>query len=103
MKAIVKIAGKQYIVKEGDVIVIEKDIDTAVGGKVEFKDVLAIGKDKLKFGNPLVKDARIIGEVLQRKKDEKVVVFKFKKRKRYHRTRGHRQEITEVKIVKIQQ
>ena len=84
MKAIVKIAGKQYIVKEGDIITIDKDLDVAVGGKVEFKEVLAIGEDKFKFGEPLVKDAKVTGEILQRKKDDKVVVFKFKKRKRYH-------------------
>ena len=102
MKAIIKIAGKQYIVKEGDVITIDKDLETAVGGKIEIKEVLAIGEDKFKFGNPLLKDAKVTGEILQKKKDDKVVVFKFKKRKRYHRTRGHRQEITEIKILTIE-
>lgn len=103
MKAIIKIAGKQYIVKEADTITIEKDLDAAVGEKVEINEVLAVGLGNLKFGNPFVKGAKVTGEVLKKCKDEKVVVFKFKKRKRYHRTRGHRQDITEIKIVKIEQ
>lgn len=112
MKAVVKIAGKQYFVKEGDVITIEKNLDTSVGGKIEFKEVLAVGparqdsaggKEKLKFGSPLVKNAKVTGEIVQKEKNEKVVVFKFKKRKRYHRRRGHRQEITKIKITKIEQ
>ncbi len=105
-------AGKQYIVKEGDIITIDKDLDTPVGEKVEFNEILAIGparqdlaggEDKLKFGNPLVENVKVIGEVLQRKKGDKVIVYKFKKRKRYHRKKGHRQEITEIKIIKIEQ
>ena len=103
MRAIIKIAGKQYVVKEGDIITIDKDVDISIGGKVEVKDVLAIGENELKFGNPLVKDAKVTGEVLKREKGEKIVVFKFKKRKRYHRRKGHRQETTEIKIVKIEQ
>ncbi|MDD5455199.1 MAG: 50S ribosomal protein L21 [Candidatus Ratteibacteria bacterium] len=103
MKAIIKVAGKQYIVKEGDTITVEKNLETAVGKKVEINEVLAVGSDNLKFGSPFVKGAKVIGEVLKKGKDEKVTVFKFKKRKRYHRTRGHRQEITEVKITKIEQ
>jgi large subunit ribosomal protein L21 len=78
-------------------------LDAAVGEKVEINEVLAVGLDNMKFGNPLVKGAKVIGEVLKKCKDDKVVVFKFKKRKRYHRTRGHRQDITEIKILKIEQ
>jgi large subunit ribosomal protein L21 len=103
MKAIIKIAGKQYIVKEGDAITLEKHLDADIGGKVEITEILAVGKDDLKFGNPFVKGAKVIGEVLKKDKDDKVIVFKFKKRKRYHRTRGHRQDITEIKILKIEQ
>lgn len=103
MKAIIKMAGKQYIVKEGDIITIDKDLDTSIGEKVEFKEILAIGKDKLKFGNPLVENAKVTGEVLERKKGDKIIVFKFKKRKRYHRKKGHRQLLTEIKIIKIEQ
>ena len=103
MRAIIKTAGKQYIVKEGDTITIDKDLDTPVGEKVEFKEILAVGEDKLKFGSPLVENAKVTGEVIKREKGEKVIVYKFKKRKRYHRKKGHRQEITEIKIIKIEQ
>ena len=103
MKAIIKIAGKQYVVKEGDSITVDKSVDADVGGKMEITDVLAVGLDNMKFGNPFVKGAKVTCEVLDKGKDDKVVVFKFKKRKRYHRTRGHRQDITEIKILKIEQ
>jgi len=101
MKAIVKIAGKQYIVKEGDVITVEKHLDSGVGGKVEITEVLAVGLDDMKFGEPFVKGAKVTCEVLDKGKGDKVTVFKFKKRKRYHRTRGHRQDITKIKVLKI--
>ncbi len=103
MRAIIKMAGKQYIVKEGDTITIDKDLDTPVGEKVEFKEILAVGEDKLKFGSPLIENAKVTGEVIKREKGEKVIIYKFKKRKRYHRKKGHRQEITEIKITKIEQ
>ncbi len=103
MKAIIKIAGKQYIVKEGDTITVEKSLDAGVGGKVEITEVLAVGQSDMKFGNPFVKGAKVTCEVLSKGKDDKVTVFKFKKRKRYHRTRGHRQDISEIKILKIEQ
>ncbi len=103
MKAIIKIAGKQYIVKEADTITVEKDLEADVGGSIEITKVLAVGLDNMKFGNPFVKGAKVTGEVLKKYKGNKVVVFKFKKRKRYHRTRGHRQDISEIKILKIEQ
>ena len=103
MRAIIKVAGKQYIVKEEDIITIDEDLDTPVGGKVEFKEILAIGEDKLKFGSPLVENAKVTGEVLEKKKADKIIIFKFKKRKRYHRKQGHRQQLTAVKIIKIEE
>jgi large subunit ribosomal protein L21 len=103
MKAIIKVAGKQYIVKEGDVIKVDKQVSADVGKKLEIGEVLAVGLDEMKFGNPLVKGAKVTCEVLSKGKDDKVTAFKFKKRKRYHRTKGHRQPISEMKVVKIEQ
>ena len=102
MRAIIKSAGKQYLVKEGDTITIDKWLDSSDEKKIEFGEVLAIGEEELQFGSPFVKGAKVIGEIVEKKRGEKVVIFKFKKRKRYHRKKGHRQPITKVKITKIE-
>lgn len=101
MRAIIKTAGKQYLVKEGDTIELNKSLDAPVGEKVEFKEVLAIGDDELKFGSPLVDKAKVTGKITKKDKEDKVTVYKFKRRKRYHKKTGHRQPLTEVKIIKI--
>ncbi|HIE43580.1 MAG TPA: 50S ribosomal protein L21 [Candidatus Omnitrophica bacterium] len=103
MKAIIQTAGKQYLVKEGDTISIDKSFSPQAGETIEFKEILAIGEEgELQFGNPLVKGAKITGEIVKKGKAEKVIVYKFKRRKRYHRKKGHRQPLTEIKITKIE-
>lgn len=101
MFAVLKTGGKQYVVKEGDVLNIEK-LEVEPGQKILFVDVLLVETDeKTLIGTPLVEQAAIVAEVLKNFKDEKVLVFKKKRRKQYRRTRGHRQPLTEIKIIKI--
>jgi len=93
--------GKQYRVSEGDVIRIEK-LDAEQGASVEFKEVLLVKTDDKTFvGQPVVQGASVSGTLKSQGKDEKVLVFKYKKKKQYRRTRGHRQQHSEVVIEKI--
>jgi large subunit ribosomal protein L21 len=101
MFAIVNIKGKQYRVSENDKIFIPKLKEDA-GSKVSFTDVLMFSKDdkSFKIGSPNLSmkvEATVLGHV----KDDKVIVFKKKRRKGYKRTKGHRQQYTEIEINKI--
>ena len=93
--AIFQTGGKQYRVKTGDVIKVEKlDAD----GDVTFDHVLMIGE---RVGTPTIDGAKIIATVVEQKRNDKVLVFKKKRRQNYRRTRGHRQFITVLKIKEI--
>jgi large subunit ribosomal protein L21 len=93
--------GKQYRVAEGDVIRVEK-LDAESGTPVEFKDVLLVKtEDKTLIGQPRVEGASVTGTLESQGKDEKVLVFKYKKKKQYRRTRGHRQQHSQVRIDRI--
>lgn len=99
--AVIKTGGKQYLVSPGDKIKIEK-LDTKEGEEITFEEVLLLKKDnKIEIGTPLVKNAKVIGRVLKQGKDKKVVVFKYKPKKRYKVKKGHRQPFIEVEITKI--
>jgi large subunit ribosomal protein L21 len=100
MFAVIKTGGKQYVVKEGDILSIEK-LDVEPGQRLLFGVLLVEADDRTLIGTPLVDTAAVVAEVLKTYKDEKVLVFKKKRRKQYRRTRGHRQLLTEVKIEKI--
>jgi large subunit ribosomal protein L21 len=101
MLAIIKTGGKQYKVKVGDKIKIEK-LEGEKDGKISFSEVLFLGSDKeVKVGNPLVKGAKVEGKILKTAKEKKVVGIKFKAKKRYKVKFGHRQTMTEVEITKI--
>ncbi|MEA3295912.1 MAG: 50S ribosomal protein L21 [Patescibacteria group bacterium] len=101
MLAVIKTGGKQYIVSLGDKIKIEK-LDIEKGKEVEFSEVLLLEEDgKVELGDPIIKDAKVVGKVLEQGKDKKVIVFKYKAKKRYKVKRGHRQPFTEVEITKI--
>lgn len=101
MIAIIKTGGKQYLVKKGDRIKIEK-IEGKEGSAVKFSEVLFIGDDKaVKVGNPLVKGAVIEGKILKQGKAKKVWGIKHKPKKRYKVKFGHRQQFTEVEIIKL--
>lgn len=99
MQAIIKTGGKQYTVKKGQKLAVEK-LAAADGASVDF-DVLALIGDELKIGTPLVSGAKVQAKVLGQVKADKVISFKFKRRKGYHKTRGHRQKLTEIQIQSI--
>lgn len=100
MYAIIATGGKQYKVAEGDVIDVEK-LDAEPGDTVSF-DVLLLNDGTSTVVDPAkLADAKVTAEVLEQFRGEKVLVFKLKKRKRYHRTQGHRQYLTKVKVTKI--
>jgi large subunit ribosomal protein L21 len=99
--AIIQTGGKQYRVSEGDVLSVEK-LDVETGKETTFSDVLlVVNGDKVNLGTPLVSGASVKAEVVEQYKDDKVIAFKFKRRKGYHRTVGHRRQLTELKITKI--
>jgi large subunit ribosomal protein L21 len=101
MLAVIKTGGKQYKVSPKQKIKIEK-INTPVGQEVVFDNVLLVEKNKkTEIGQPLVKGAKVTGKVLKQEKGDKVIVFKYKPKKRYKIKRGHRQFFTEVEIVDI--
>ncbi len=100
--AIIKTGGKQYRVSEGATVEVER-LEGEVGQTVEFGDVLLVSGDAgVQVGNPAIPDVRIVGTIVEHKKDRKVLVFKFKKRKMYRKLQGHRQSKTGVKIDRIE-
>lgn len=101
MYAVIKTGGKQYRVQPDDVINIEK-LPGNAGEKIEFNEVLMVGGDGApQVGAPLVDGASVAGEVVEQKRDRKVIVFKKKRRKNYRRKIGHRQHLTAVRITDI--
>jgi large subunit ribosomal protein L21 len=99
--AIIKTGGRQFRVAEGDTLDVDF-LDVEPGKTATFGDVLlfADGKDAT-HGNPLVAGAKVTAEVVEQRKDKKVVAFKYKRRKGYHRTVGHRRKLTRIKIKTI--
>lgn len=103
MLAVIKTGGKQYKVKAGDVLSIEKLPASQDGDKVVFESVLLISddQDNVTMGDPLVKGAKVEATLVKNYKDTKVTVVKYKAKTRYKKTVGHRQHKAEVKIEKI--
>lgn len=100
--AVIRTGGKQYRVSAGDTVRVEK-LPGDRGGKVVFDQVLLVGEEaSTKVGEPLVEGAKVEGEIVQQGRGEKLVVFKFRRRKRYRRKAGHRQSYTAVKIIQVQ-
>ena len=98
MKAVIKTGGKQYYVEEGNTIYVEK-LDGEVGSKVVFDEVLMLGSQ---IGNPTVKGAKVVGEIVKHGKNKKIKIFTYKPNTTSTRKKqGHRQPYTEVKINKI--
>jgi len=100
MYAIIAAGGRQYRVSQGDVIYIDK-VNQEADSKISF-DVLMIGDEgDVKVGDPILKGAKVEGKVLAQVKGEKIRVYKYKSKKNYHRTQGHRQPYTKVEITAI--
>lgn len=100
MYAVIKTGGKQYKVEEGDTIRVEK-LAGEKGDTITFNEILMIGGDEYVIGSPVIDGAQVSATVVRQFKDKKIIVFKMKRRKRYRRKQGHRQELTEVRITGI--
>jgi large subunit ribosomal protein L21 len=98
--AVIRTGGKQYRVAAGDTVRVEK-LTGNPGDTITFEDVLFVGGDSPKFGSPTVAGAKVSGEIVSQGRGEKLVVFKFRKRKKYRRKNGHRQAFTAVKITEV--
>ena len=101
MYAVIEACGKQYKVAEGDVVFFEK-LDAEEGKKVTFDKVILVSNDKkVEVGAPYVKGIKVEGKVVSHGKGKKILVYKYKAKKNYRRTQGHRQPYTKVEITKI--
>lgn len=103
MLAVIKTGGKQYIVKEGTVLKVEK-LSGKSGDKINLGEVLLLGDDKggeVKVGTPTVPGVKVEAAILEQGRAPKVTVIKYKRKVRYRRKVGHRQEFTKVKVEKI--
>jgi large subunit ribosomal protein L21 len=102
MYAVVKTGGKQYRIKAGETLRVEK-IPGDVGQAVAFDQVLMLADDEqVRIGQPLVENAAVKGHIVEQGKARKIIVFKYKRRKRYRRKQGHRQPYTAVRIDSIE-
>src|ERR1700687_4054630 len=99
--ASIKTGGRQYRVAEGDTVDVDL-LDVDAGKTATFGEVLMFADGKnVTHGDPLISGAKVTAEVVEQRKDKKVIAFKFKRRKGYHRTVGHRRKLTRVKIKSI--
>jgi large subunit ribosomal protein L21 len=102
MYAVVSSGGKQYKVQQGETLKVEK-ISGEVGSPVSFDRVLMYSDgENVKVGQPVLEDATVTGHIVEQGKAKKILVFKYKRRKRYRRKQGHRQQFTAVKIDSIE-
>lgn len=101
MYAVVRTGGKQYRVAPGDVIRVEK-LEGHVGDPIQLSEVLLLaGGEQLQLGRPHVAGAAVRAEIVEHGRDRKVMIFKYRRRKRYRRKAGHRQPFTAIKITEI--
>ncbi len=102
MKATIKTQGQQFTVTEGDILIVNRYPGTEKGSTVEINDVLATGEGAtFQVGTPTLAGASVSATILENKRGDKVIVFKKKKRKGMERKRGHRQELSVIKIDSI--
>ncbi|MGQ0455569.1 MAG: 50S ribosomal protein L21 [Hyphomicrobium sp.] len=101
MYAVIKTGGKQYRVAKDDILTIEKVAGDA-GAKVEFSEVLMIGSGAgVKLGAPFVSGAKVVGELVEHTRGPKLIAFKKRRRKNSRRKKGHRQDLSTVRITSI--
>ena len=100
--AIIKTGGKQYKVKAGEILKIERLVDSKVKTKIEFKEILAYGDDKkIEVGSPIVEGAKVEADLLENGKDRTILIFKKRRRQNSRRKNGHRQQYSLIRISKI--
>jgi len=101
MYAVIKTGGKQYRVTADDILEIER-LDGEAGATIEFADVLMVGAgESVKIGMPLVSGAKVIAEVVEQTRGPKLIAFKKRRRQNSRRKKGHRQDLTKVRITEI--
>lgn len=100
MEAIVQVGGQQFRVAKGQKIKVHK-IAAEVDKKIELTVLAQIDGDKITTGQPILQDAKVTAKVLKQFKDKKVVAATYKRRKGFHKKKGHRQELTEIEIQEI--
>lgn len=100
MYAIIKTGGKQYRVEQGQKVRVEK-LNGEIGADVTLDEVLLVGGDSVKIGTPMVSGASVTARISAQAKAKKIIVFKKKRRKGYHKKQGHRQLYTELEITGI--
>lgn len=101
MLAVIKVGGVQHIIKENDIITVNK-LNANIGEEFIIEDVLSIvSENGTQIGNPTIEGSKVTGIVLEQTKGKKVIVFKKKRRHNYRRKKGHRQHLTKLKIVSI--
>lgn len=102
MKATIKTQGRQFTVTEGDIFFVNRYCESKAGDTITITDVLMLGEgEETRFGSPLVAGASVELNILENKRGEKVRIFKKKRRKGFRRGRGHRQELSVVKVASI--
>ncbi|MFO1011453.1 MAG: 50S ribosomal protein L21 [Planctomycetota bacterium] len=103
MYAIIQKKQRQHTVRQGDLVDMDLDTELKPGDTITFDEVLLVGQDgKVQIGKPLVKGAKVTGKVVGETKGEKVIAFRFKRRKNVRKKRGHRQHYTRIQITGIQ-
>jgi len=100
MYALVEIKGKQYKAEKGGLLKVDK-FDAEPGKELTFDSVLLVGGDAVKVGNPYVKGVTVKAEVAEHDKAKKIIVYKYKRRKGYKKTQGHRQQYSMIKVLDI--
>ena len=100
MYAVIKTGGKQFRVEEGSEIYVEK-LDVEAGDTYTFDEVLMVGGEKTIIGTPVVTGAKVIAKVIKQGRGKKIIVFKYKVRKKYRKKQGHRQAYTKLVIEQI--
>ncbi len=101
MYAVIETGGKQYKVQPGDTVVVEK-LPGVTGDHIQFDQVLLLSdEENVAVGRPRIQGAHVTGQIVEQGRDDKVIVYKFKRRKNYRRKYGHRQSFTAVKIDEV--
>ena len=100
--AIIQTGGKQYKVKAGEIIKIERLTDSKPETKIEFKEILAYGDDKtIEVGSPVIEGAKVEANLIENSKDRTILIFKKRRRQNSRRKNGHRQQYSLIRIIKI--